>query len=87
VQSCTLHGRKTWPVRKENKVVLQRAEMRMVRWMRDIKVKDRVPSMVDRETRIRLDNLGTKVKQVATVWAYVAKRRQWWVKEKGMYGV
>ena len=28
-----LHGSETWPVRKENKAVLQRAEMRMVRWM------------------------------------------------------
>ena len=27
----------TWPVRKENEVALQRAEMRMVRWMCDIK--------------------------------------------------
>jgi len=26
-----LHGRETWPVRKENEVALQRAEMRMVR--------------------------------------------------------
>ena len=82
-----MHVSETWPIRKENKVVLQRAEMRMVRWMSDIKVKDRFPSIVERETRIRLDNFSTKVKQVATVWAYVAKRRQWWVKKKGMYGV
>ena len=27
------HGSDTWPVRKENVVALQRAEMRMVRWM------------------------------------------------------
>jgi len=26
-----LHGRETWPVRKENEVALQRAEMKMVR--------------------------------------------------------
>jgi len=38
VQSSTLHGSETWPVRKENEVALQRAEMRMVRWMCDIKV-------------------------------------------------
>jgi len=29
-----LHESETWPVRKENVVALQRAEMRMVRWMR-----------------------------------------------------
>ena len=33
VQSTMLHGSETWPVRKENVVALQRAEVRMVRWM------------------------------------------------------
>jgi len=42
MQSSILHGSETWPVRKENEVALQRAEMRMVRWMRDVKVKDKV---------------------------------------------
>ena len=41
VRSSMLHGNETWPVRKENKVALQRAEMRMVRWMCDVKVKDK----------------------------------------------
>jgi len=31
VRSSMLHGSETWPVRKENEVTLQRAEMRMVR--------------------------------------------------------
>jgi len=39
-----LHGSETWPASKENKVALQRAEMRIVRWMCNVKVKDRVPS-------------------------------------------
>ena len=43
-----LHGSETWPVRKENVVALQRAEMRMVRWMCDVKVKDRVSGRVER---------------------------------------
>ena len=34
----------TWPVRKENEVALQRAEMRMVRRMCNVMLKDRVPS-------------------------------------------
>jgi len=33
VRSTMLHGSETWPVRKENEVALQRAEMRIVRWM------------------------------------------------------
>jgi len=44
-----LHGSETWPVRKENEVALQRAEMIMVRWMCNVKVKDRVPSKELRE--------------------------------------
>jgi len=35
----TLH--ETWPVKKENKLALQSAEMRMIRWMCGIKVTDR----------------------------------------------
>ena len=44
MRSSMLHGSGTWPVRKENEMALQRAEMRMVRWMCNVKVKDRVPS-------------------------------------------
>jgi len=44
-----LHGSKTWPVRKENEVALQRTEKRMVRWMCGVKVKDRVSSTELRE--------------------------------------
>ena len=39
VRSSMLHGSETWPVRKENVVALQRAEMRMVRWMCGIKLR------------------------------------------------
>jgi len=38
VRSCLLHGTETCPVRKENEVALQWAEMRMVRWMCDVKL-------------------------------------------------
>ena len=50
-----LHGSGTWrswPVRKENDVAHQRAEIRMIRWMCDINVKDIVPR--ETENRIRL---------------------------------
>ena len=35
VQSSMLHGSETWPVRKENEMALQRAEMRMVIFLSD----------------------------------------------------
>jgi len=49
VQSSMLHGSETWPARKENEVALQRAEMRMVRWMCGMKLQDRIPSKGLRE--------------------------------------
>jgi len=39
--------------KKENEVALRQAELRMVRWMSDVKVKDRVPSRLERDIRIR----------------------------------
>ena len=39
-----MHGSETWPIRKENEVVLHQAEIRMVRWMCGIKLQDKVPS-------------------------------------------
>jgi len=38
VRSSMLQGSETWHVRKENEVALQRAEMRMVRWMCGVKL-------------------------------------------------
>jgi len=51
-----LHGSETWPVRRENEVSLQRAEMRMVRWICDVKVKDKDPSKELRE-RLEIDDI------------------------------
>jgi len=76
VQDSMLHGSENWPVKKENEAALQRAKMRMVRWMCDVKVKDRVPSI---ELRERLGTgdiiliLHNKIGCV--VWACVAIRR------------
>jgi len=57
-----LYGSETWPVRKENEVALQQAEMRMVRWMCDVKVKDRVPSKELRD-RLGIDDIILVIKQ------------------------
>jgi len=43
VQSSMLHGSEIWPVGKENEMALRRAEMRMVKWMCNVKVKDKSP--------------------------------------------
>jgi len=53
VRSSVLHGSEIRPVRKENGVALQRAEMmRMVRWTCNVKVKDWTScELVDSRTR------------------------------------
>jgi len=62
-----LHGSETWPVRKENVVALQRAEMRMVRWMCGVKLKHRLPS---KELRVRLgvDDIALILQQNRLRW-------------------
>ena len=57
-----LHGSETWPVRKENVVALQRAEMRMVRWMCGVKLKDRFPSKQLRK-RLGIDDITLVLQQ------------------------
>jgi len=60
-----LHGNETWPVRKDNEVALQRAEMRMVRSMCDVKLKDRFPSKELRE-RLNIDDIALVLQQNRT---------------------
>ena len=67
VQSGMLHGSKTWPVRKENVVALQRAEMRMVTWMCGVKLKDRLPSKKLRE-RLGIDDIALVLQQNRLRW-------------------
>jgi len=62
VRSSMLHGSETGPVRKENVVALQRAEMRMVRWMCGVKLKDRLPSKELRE-RLAIDDIALVLQQ------------------------
>jgi len=62
-----LHRSETWPVRKENEVALQRAEMRMVRWMCNVKVRDTVPSKELRE-RLGIDDIILILQQNRWRW-------------------
>ena len=67
VRSSMLRGSETWPFRKENEVALQRAEMRVVRWMCNVKVKDRVPSKELRE-RLGIDDIILILQQNRLRW-------------------
>jgi len=63
-----------WPVRKENEVTLRRAKIRIVRWMCDVKVKDRVLSKEMRD-RLGKDDIILVLQQSRLRWACAAKRR------------
>jgi len=58
-----LHGSETWPIRKENEVAVQQAEMRMVKWMCGIKLQNRVPCKGLRE-RLGLDDIISELSTV-----------------------
>jgi len=88
VRSSMLHRSETWPVRKENEVALQRAEMRIDRWICNVKVKDRVPSKELRE-RLGIDDIILILQQNRLQWyGHVLRREDTdWVKKCIEYGV
>jgi len=88
VQSSMLHGSETWPVRKENGVALQRAEMRMVRWMCGTKLQDIIPSKGLRE-RLGLDDIILELQQNRLRWYghMLQKEDNDWVKKCMEYKV
>jgi len=83
-----LHGSETWPVRKENVVALQQAEMRMVRWMCGVKLKDRFPSKEVRE-RVGIDDIALVSQENTLRWYRHVLREEGddWVKKCMEYEV
>ena len=88
VRSSMLHGSETWPVRKENVVALHRAEMRMVRCMCGVKLKDRLPSKELRE-RLGVDDTALVLQQNRLRWYghVLQKDDDDWVKKCMKYEV
>jgi len=83
-----LYGSETWPVRKENVVALQRAEMRMVRSICGVKLKDRLPSKELRE-RLGIDDIALVLQQNRLRWYghVLRKEDDDWVKKYMEYEV
>jgi len=88
VRSSMLHGSETWPIREENELALQRADMRMVRWMCGVKLQDRVSSKGLRE-RLGLDDIISVLQQNRLRWYghVLRKEDNNWVKKCMKYGV
>jgi len=61
-------------------VALQRAEMRMVRWMCGVKLKDRLPSKELRE-RLGVDDIALILQQNRLHWYVLRKDDDDWVKK------
>ena len=82
-----LHGSETLPVRKENEMALQRAEMRMVRWMCGVKLHNRIPSKGLRE-RLGLDTISVLQWNRLRWYEHVLRKEDNdWVKECMEYEV
>jgi len=83
-----IHRSETGSVRKENEVALQPAEMRMVRWMCNVKVKDRLPSKELRE-RLAIDDIILILQQKRLRWCGHVLRKEDtdWVKKCMEYEV
>jgi len=88
VRSSMLHGSESWSVRKENEVALQRAEMRMVRWMCGVKLQDRVPSK-ELRGRLELENIISVLQRNRLQWYghVLRKEDNDWVKKRMKYEV
>ena len=88
MRSSMLHGSETCPVRKEKEVALEQAEMRMVRWMCGIKLKDRFPSKELRE-RLGIDDTAVVLQQNRLRWYghVLRKEDDDWVKKCTEYEV
>jgi len=88
VQSSMLHGSESWPIRKENEVALQRAEMRMVRRMCGVKLQDKISSKGLRE-RLGLDDIISVLQQNRLRWYGHVWRKEDndWVKKCMVYEV
>jgi len=74
-----LHRSETWPVRKENEVALQRAEMRMIRGMFNVKVKERK----ELRERLGIDDIILVLQQNRLRWYGHVLRKEHtdWVKK------
>jgi len=83
-----LHRSETWPVRKENAVALQRAEMIIVRWMCGVNLEDRLSSTELRE-RLSIDDIALVLQQNRLRWYVHVLRKDDddWVKKCMEYEV
>lgn len=73
MQSCMLYGSETWPVKKQNEIALQWADMRMMRC--GVKLTDKF-STTELTENLGIDDVITML-QFQTIWTFYKKRLEW----------
>ena len=84
VRSCMLHGSETWPMRAEHEAKLERTEMRMIRWMCGVSMRERKTSAELREW-IGVEVVGDVMRTNRLRWFGHVERKleDDWVKKCG----
>jgi hypothetical protein len=75
VRSCMIYGSETWPVKAEHEARLERTEMRMIRWMCGVSLKDRITSAELRK-RIGVEAISVVMRRSRLRWFGHVERKE-----------
>ena len=77
-----MYGSETWPVKAEDLSCMERNDMRMIRWMCNVTLKDRVSSS-DLRKRLKLDSISECMQKRRLCWFGHVERKDDgdWVKK------
>ena len=67
VRSVMMYGSETWPVRAEDMCCMERNDMRMIRWMCNVSLKNRLRSD-ELRGRLNLESIGRCVQNRRLCW-------------------
>jgi len=67
VRSCLVYGSETWPMKVEHEAKLERTEMRMIRWMCGVSLRERKTNVELRE-RIGVEPIAVVVRRNRLRW-------------------
>ena len=81
VRSCMIYGSETWPMKAEHEARLERAEMRMIRWMCGVSLRDRITSAELRD-RMGVEAISVVMRRNRLRWFGHVERKneEDWVK-------
>jgi hypothetical protein len=75
VRSCMVYGSEVWPMKKEHEAVLERTEMRMIRWMCGASLRDKLTSAELRE-KMGVKAIGVVVRRNRLRWFGHVERKE-----------